>query len=295
MKKLTSFIASILFYNSLFCAGPFLHVYLANAWMTACQKYDSYEAKLFILGTLFPDIRYMAHIPRETTHIPTITLDELIFMKDPFLAGLYFHSFVDEFRARFVQEKGIETLLKHIPTEHKATFLKLIEDDIVYSLMSWDGAWDSALDALETFPISEQEHAQLRAIPYSTIKQWHTTLYNLFTAKPSTFIAHCTHENKEYSTLSPDIIKTWNSIFKQYAENKIIHQYVYDLLEAFSKAFQPVCDIERDSTYPNPVLVAPRYFTQIPTCSLLPVKPFGSAALFDRLYEIRKIERRKHN
>lgn len=288
--SITAILVSILLpYYSLFSAGPFLHIYLANAWMTACQKYDSQEAQLFILGTLFPDIRYMAYIPRVTTHILGIRLDELLFMNDPFLAGMYFHSFVDIFRANFIQKKGISTLLDTIPTQHKEMFLKLVEDDIVYAM----DLWDSALDALKYFPQSEREQAQLRHISYTTLKQWHDTLYTLFTVRPSVFLAHRTYENKGYFILSPDLIKTWNTFFKRYTKNKTIRSYVYDLLAAFYQAFQFACDsVIDDITYPNPVLPAPTYFTHIPTCSLLPVKPFGSTAIFDRLYEARKIERR---
>lgn len=61
----------------------------------------------FLVGTLFPDIRYITHFPREKTHFNVNSLKEVGETSSPFDAGMKFHAWVDRVREEFVISSGI--------------------------------------------------------------------------------------------------------------------------------------------------------------------------------------------
>ena len=60
----------------------------------------------FLIGNVFPDIRYIDKIPREQTHFANVTLKDLK-NADSFMAGVKCHSMVDELREKFLAENGL--------------------------------------------------------------------------------------------------------------------------------------------------------------------------------------------
>ena len=96
----------------LHAAGPITHAFLAELFFKQFPKYDSEEQKAFRLGTLFPDVRYLGTIPREETHFPEMTLEEVLEETNPFLAGMKFHS--------YVRKERVETVSKRDPSRGTA-------------------------------------------------------------------------------------------------------------------------------------------------------------------------------
>lgn len=66
------------------------------------ERFFSDKDKLeFFIGTLFPDIRHLGVIARERTHFHNLTIEE-IQRKSSFMAGVMFHSLLDEVREAYI-------------------------------------------------------------------------------------------------------------------------------------------------------------------------------------------------
>lgn len=69
------------------------HAVLAQKFL---QSHSQFEKRDFLVGTLFPDIRYLGSIDREKTHQSVKNITEILEEKDSFLAGVKFHVAIDE-------------------------------------------------------------------------------------------------------------------------------------------------------------------------------------------------------
>ena len=144
MKKLILFLC--LCCSSLFTSTPITHAYLANLWVKANgEKLDTQ----FLLGSLYPDIRYVANIPRRNTHDTNVTKKDITGAQTRFLSGCKLHSFTDEARNKFVTESKIyawlekkcknNPILHTIFKSHKYHLLCILEDEIIREAFSADG------------------------------------------------------------------------------------------------------------------------------------------------------------
>ena len=100
MKKLlTLFLCLHVFAHG---ASPLYHALIGEKWLEAFENYNEQEKHSFMLGTLFPDIRYIAHIPRAQTHEHGLSIEEIRQTPDPFIKGMRVHAYVDEARVAFL-------------------------------------------------------------------------------------------------------------------------------------------------------------------------------------------------
>lgn len=127
----------------------------------------------FLMGTLFPDIRYPAKIDRDITHVFG-TSEEAIPKEDSFNAGLYVHCFVDEKRESFVRSKDIYNLF---PQKLYAASYKLVEDLVVYNKID---NWKEITSQLTTYHPTTREYG----IDEKTIWDWYNLLKRYFSKKP---------------------------------------------------------------------------------------------------------------
>lgn len=74
-------------------ATPITHIVLADKVYN--NHFKNLSRKEFFIGTSFPDIRYLKFIERELTHFKGLSIKDLL-GEDSFMAGLKFHSIVDE-------------------------------------------------------------------------------------------------------------------------------------------------------------------------------------------------------
>lgn len=129
----------------------------------------------YVVGTLFPDIRYKAKIDRELLHFKN-TLEEKIPSNGSFKAGIYVHSLIDEKRDKFLKEREVYKLLpKSILS---ATALKAIEDKLVFSRFS---NWDEVISILEKPLDDEYEFGVSKGV----VRGWHKFLQKYFSEGPS--------------------------------------------------------------------------------------------------------------
>jgi len=117
----------------------------------------------FVVGTIFPDIRYIAQVDRDLLHTYG-TSEESIPTLNAFESGKYVHSLIDEKREAYIKSRGIYDL---IPLNNiSAGALKLVEDSVTYSLYS---DWESVIISLDD--IYEEELAN--GITKEIVHKWH--------------------------------------------------------------------------------------------------------------------------
>ena len=90
----------------LYSAGPITHLYLAEVWCDMNGEPSEYNKGLFLKGSTFPDIRYVANIARSKTHLRHVKYSSINEEDDWFEKGIKFHCFVDEKREAFVRKNN---------------------------------------------------------------------------------------------------------------------------------------------------------------------------------------------
>jgi hypothetical protein len=160
----------ILFYaRAAIMAAPIAHIFLAMQLLCGLAK-GLFNEQEFIVGTSFPDIRYLKVVERAETHFERVTLNDVLQEKDSFKAGMLFHSFVDEQREQYVVDNN---LYDGIPDfRFKTQSLKFAEDELLKpycDLIRYQAFFNTVLPAQTTYGIDEQH-----------IRSWHTFLQGYF-------------------------------------------------------------------------------------------------------------------
>ncbi len=209
-----------------YAAGPVMHIALGQRWLAIyAPNYTEEEKKLFLLGTVFPDIRYLGVIKRSQSHFNGVTLEKVIQTTSPFQQGVLFHSFVDEYREKYVRQKGIEKKITEVPRALQGTFLKLIEDQIIHE----KNDWTQFQLYLTTIPDEEKAYG----IDTQSLTQWHTGLTFYFSTLPSFILTQVSLFDKGILTLDAQTVKDWSLLLPKYASDPVMLKYVEDLLASF--------------------------------------------------------------
>ena len=153
-------------------AAPITHIVLTEKIYNS--HFSDKDKLQFIVGTSFPDIRYLGKIDRSKTHFPDVTMNEII-SADSFEAGVKFHSFVDRVRENFLLSRNIYELCPK--SKYITQSVKFLEDIVLYNnVLDWDSykkMLDNVLEEELSFGLSE-EH----------ISQWHKILQAYFSSQP---------------------------------------------------------------------------------------------------------------
>jgi hypothetical protein len=225
-------LASFVTFCRLDGAGPLTHAYLTERFFEFFPKYNAESKKAFMVGTVFPDIRYLGEVCRDDTHYRTMSLEEILEEKSPFVAGVKFHSYVDLVREDFVTKQRIYDQLCEIKQEYRHTFLKLVEDEIVYSLAEWSPCRDALMNIYpEELTWGMEKH---------TIRKWHLLLGSFFTISPSTILFLLSITNNAFLNMPPEIVVEYSKAFKSFTNNRDIQEYVHEMLEHFNEKMEAV-------------------------------------------------------
>jgi len=218
------------FINPSFAAAPVTHVVLAEHWIQHQEQYSDEQKRSFMLGTLFPDIRYLGVISRSKTHERGLTLQHLLEKQSEFNKGKRLHAFVDKQRENLVVKWKIYDRIRKVPGQkYKTTFLKLLEDEILFSTRDWS----DIRQYLKTIHPEEQTY-QIRD---EDISRWHAQLSRAFLAPPSIYLMTLAFLNRGYGNVPPEIIKEWSQLLPELAKDKEIQNYVHALLTELDKQF----------------------------------------------------------
>jgi len=158
-------------------AGPVSHIICALTVLNS-GNIQIQDKQAFILGTSFPDIRYMGVISRDQTHKKEVTWHDVQHASSDFEAGMLLHALLDQVREAYVVEQGA---YDHIPnTRFKAHCLKFFED-----ITMWDTAksaeWQTIISYFDTVHPAEKQFG----IPEETILQWHNFIQDYIRAMPN--------------------------------------------------------------------------------------------------------------
>lgn len=128
----------------------------------------------FVVGTIFPDIRYIAKVDRDLLHTYG-TSEENIPTTNAFESGKYVHCLIDEKREAYIKSRGIYEL---IPLNNvSVSALKLVEDTVTYSLYS---DWQSVIVSLDDIYEEELVHGITKEI----VHRWHKFFQNYVKQTP---------------------------------------------------------------------------------------------------------------
>lgn len=216
-------------FASLEAAFPVTHAYLAKQYFKHFPGYSPEEEKLFLVGTLFPDIRYLGEAARNETHFDQMTLQEILEEPSPFIAGLKFHSYVDIIREDLVVEMRMYDQFS-LPTKgHEYSFLKLVEDEILYGQEDWGGMvslfWPLYPDELQW------------GMQTATVEKWHRILRVFFVNDPHVTIQILSFFGKGMMGMSSDEIHEWKELLPSLAQEETMQTWVRTLVEHFDSCF----------------------------------------------------------
>lgn len=142
-------------------AAPITHIVLTEK---IYDKYFSHFNKRdFILGTSFPDIRYLTGKDRNLTHFKNLKLSDVLDSKNSFMAGMKFHSLIDEERQLFIRENKVFENYDVTPTTTHA--IKIIEDQLLYPKVN---NWNEIANYFQTIP----QEALSDDIDKTTVQKW---------------------------------------------------------------------------------------------------------------------------
>lgn len=209
---------------SIEAAGPVTHAYLTRKFFISHPQYSPSAQQEFMRGTLFPDIRYLGHVSRTKTHFEEVTINDILEEPSPFIAGMKFHSWVDITRSHYVNAVRIGSALSTtIDPKLSYTYLKLLEDQLVYEKEGWDDCCGYLLE------ISPEELAY--GMDKETIMRWHGMLALFFKSSPSTVLTLVSYfgSGKEAHITRSEAVK-WTALLPEDLKNPLFRDYVDALL-----------------------------------------------------------------
>lgn len=184
-------------------AAPITHLVFAQRFLAL--KKSNFEAKLFYIGTSFPDIRYLRVIDREKTHTKHVELTQIT-AADSFVAGMLFHSYLDLERERRIEQGQIYTLLP--PAKFLTQAMKLFEDELLYEQLvqreKLQEYFRSILHEEEEYPIQT-----------AYIRRWHELLSAYIGTQPNDQSRSAFFQELGFTTKEADDINGLVSSFRQ--------------------------------------------------------------------------------
>lgn len=206
-------------------AGPLTHLVLGEEFFKCTTSLQPEDRDAFLIGNVFPDIRYLGEISRSETHEVGVQLDDIYGAPTPFIAGMRLHAYVDEVREEFALQMNIYDLLEGQILQ--AHFLKLIEEEILYNEMEAQGfisVFDTVIDDELAWKVSHQ--------------RWHRYMRDYLSKRPSVLLRELAEKNIPYFNISPETILLWSELLPMMAEKQEFRDYVQAMMEMFSLKFR---------------------------------------------------------
>jgi hypothetical protein len=154
-------------------ASQITHVVYAKKYL---ERHPAMDADLFLLGTLFPDIRRVTDkVGRRETHVIYDNLDLEFKGLSAFEAGYRFHLWCDMRREEILNKYDFYSLKYAAETGHLVA--KLLEDELVYEKYA---NWEKLRWLLDNPPEIKTEIS----VSQETIERWYAILAKYFEKKP---------------------------------------------------------------------------------------------------------------
>ncbi len=210
----------LIFFQIGMAAGPMTHLLLGEKY---CFLSGDSEEKTgeFLVGTLFPDIRYIAHFPRARTHPVVTDLREVVQSSSNFHAGIKFHAWIDIIREEFIEESGIYQAVMPYAKGHEATLLKFIEEEILadfYDGQKWSYLFDRIGENEKIFATDDQ------------IGRWHFIIQYSMSYRLSWLIWGVSYFKSQAFGISDETLYEWSYLLPSLAQDSLFQSHVKALL-----------------------------------------------------------------
>lgn len=156
-------------------SAPASHIVFADKIFT--KFFPDKDRAAFLVGTSFPDIRYLGVIDRDKTHFPINELSE-VEDESSFITGMRFHALLDSISSEYRKSTNMHSLFPDSKFISQA--VKFWEDKILYNTI---GDWEEIRGFFEV--VYEEE--KLFGIKDEDLRKWHTLLQSYLIA-PTTDI-----------------------------------------------------------------------------------------------------------
>lgn len=223
--RILFFIALNLLSTMSMACAPAMHAYLGQMWLDAYQVKEATTRRDFMIGTLFPDIRYMGHVSRSQTHEKHVTLEQIDKEKNYFKKGMLFHAYVDEQHEKFTnRSKAYQNLPKDIKSSREI-FIELISDEIIF-----DQAWIKPIATDINTVINDEK---ILGLTEFDLYPWHMLLNAYFMDPPSQNLQRLTMIGRDIKFLKAKTIETWAKRLPEMKKNAYYQKYTADLISFF--------------------------------------------------------------
>jgi hypothetical protein len=227
-------------------ASEYTHAVIAELWfLTVGNNYTKAEKQSFMLGTLFPDARYLdpVHMTKERTHDRrwAIPLEDVYNAATPFEAGMKLHSWVDLiFRLEEKKKPNdmvgyVSKVLKAMPARYDFgiyadTVFKLALDQIFYQ----SEAVSKMVDCKGSLAMLGDVDAGEKAFTsVEVIMTWHTILGYYFTGGVNVMLA----AGVGVAGQTRETLSIWSRLVVTLADDPKIVAYATWLLDYAGKEF----------------------------------------------------------
>ncbi len=217
-----------------YAALPVTHIVFAEMWMKDVAHYDVQKTRQFLIGNLFPDVRYLGDVTREDTHESNIRLEDIIESSTPFQAGCRLHVWVDEFREALVLDWQMYPYLKDYADGHEAALLKLIEDELLFKRINRPRVRKALMVILD------EEMAV--GVAKKTVQKWHALLIQYFAMPPSQILKLLALGGRPLFDVPAATIRRWSALLPMLVQQEHFIDYVNRLENVFAEAIAGVSE-----------------------------------------------------
>jgi hypothetical protein len=216
----------------LFCAGPVMHLWVAERFCSIYGIEDPKIIKEIIIGTEFPDIRYISSLKREETHFNITDIKEVWNCLTPFELGMRLHSWLDNVRESFISKTVYDevSLFSH---NFSATLLKFIEEEglsDIYDGSKWGYLFEEPLPQ-EVYLVNED-----------TVLRWHNILYYSLWLRPSCLLFVQSYRSPAFG-IPVEILYEWSCALPALKNRPIFQEHFQSLIKYIEDKLRGGIDI----------------------------------------------------
>lgn len=215
--------------TSLFAAGPLLHLWVAERFCLSQGISDPHVIREIMVGSEFPDIRYISHLSRELTHPIVCDIKEINQSGSAFEKGMKLHAWFDVMRENLVSPEVYDEVALYAEG-HSATLLKFIEEEMLadfYESSRWSEYFDEVLPGERLF------------IEEGVINKWHYMVQWTLSVRPSWLLWAQSYRGQAFG-VSADTLYRWSYLLPELKQKEIFVNHLHKLLasvEAELKVF----------------------------------------------------------
>ena len=221
ISVIASFVLLLMNITISYAAAPIMHAYVGKIWLDKLATQNQ-DIDAFYVGTLFPDIRYLGKFRRKSTHFKNTTLADVQGQPNSFYKGLKLHSWLDETREKFAVNYGVYKKLENIPKKHRASFLKFIEDELMFKQLDWQMV-KSSLSNTYTYQIDFGADQKSLFI-------WHSLLKVYFSFPPSKSLSQLALFQMDLGDVPQDMVVKLSEALPVYCQSAYFQTYTKNLI-----------------------------------------------------------------